>query len=71
MLVDADKLMGAAEVCAALGIGKTRLRELRRRPDFPQPIKRLTGMLIWDGAQVEAWIAEHRTKDEDDDEASG
>lgn len=70
MLVDADKLMGAAEICARLGVGRTRLRELRRRPDFPAPIKILTGMAIWDGDAVEAWIAEHRKPAvEDDDEA--
>ena len=67
MLVDADKLMGAAEVCARLGVGRTRLRELQRRPHFPAPVKKLAGGQIWDGDQVEAWIAEHR-KPEDDDE---
>lgn len=70
VLVDPDKLMGAAEVCARLGIGRTRLRELQRRPHFPQPIKRLVGGQIWDGAAVEAWIAEYRKpRPEDDDEA--
>ena len=68
MLVDADKLMGAAEVAARLGVGRTRLRELRRRPDFPAPIKRLIGMEIWDGAAVEAWIAEHRKPAAEDDD---
>jgi predicted DNA-binding transcriptional regulator AlpA len=69
VLVDSDKLMGAAEVSARLNVGRTRLRELQRRPDFPQPIKRLTGMWIWDGAAVEAWIAEHRPPKDDDAEA--
>lgn len=60
MQVDSDKLMGAAEVCERLGIGRTRLRELMRRPTFPQPLKKLTAGYVWDGDQVERWIAEHR-----------
>lgn len=65
MLVDSDKLMGRAEIGRALGVGYTRTREIIKRPGFPRPIKRLTGMLIWDGDQVEAWIAEHRKPDDD------
>jgi len=67
VLVDANKLMGAAEIRAALGVGKTRLRELQRRPDFPRPIRHLTGMKIWDGVAVEAWIAVHRKPADEDD----
>lgn len=67
MLVDPEKLMGRFEISQRLGVGYSRAKEIIRRPDFPRPIKRLTGMLIWDGDQVEAWIAEHR-KPEDDDE---
>jgi prophage regulatory protein len=68
VLVDPDKLMGRAEIGELLGTGYTRTREILKRPDFPRPLKKLTGMWIWDGAAVEAWIAEHRPP-KDDDEA--
>lgn len=61
--------MGRAEIQDRLGVGYSRVRVILARPDFPQPIKKLTGMWIWDGDQVEAWIAIHRPpKDDEDDE---
>lgn len=70
LVVDPDKLMGRAEIEKRLNVGYSRGRVIMSRPDFPRPIKRLTGMKIWDGAAVEAWIAEHRPpKDDDDTEA--
>ncbi len=60
VLVESETLMGAAEVRDRLGVGRTRLRELQRREGFPQPLKKLSGGQIWDGAAVEAWIATHR-----------
>lgn len=59
-MVDADRLMGRAEIEQLLGVGYTRVRAIMSRPDFPQPIRHLTGMKIWDGAEIEAWIAVHR-----------
>lgn len=67
MLVDSDKLMGRAEIETALGVGYSRGRVIMSRPDFPRPLKRLTGMWIWDGAAVERWIAEHRKPADEDD----
>jgi predicted DNA-binding transcriptional regulator AlpA len=63
--------MGAAEVCDRLGIGRTRLAELMRRPNFPQPIKQLTAGYIWDGNQIEAWIAEHRPPPDEPETLAG
>lgn len=69
-LVDPDRLMGHAEIRLRLGVGETRVRQITSRPDFPRPVKRLIMGQIWDGAEVEAWIAVHRTKpDEDEAEA--
>jgi predicted DNA-binding transcriptional regulator AlpA len=59
-MVDADRLMGRAEIEQLLGVGYTRVRAIMSRPDFPPPIRQLTGMKIWDGAQVAEWIAVHR-----------
>jgi prophage regulatory protein len=58
--VDADKLMGHAEIRQRLGVGETRVRQITGRPDFPPPVKRLIMGQVWDGDQVEAWIAAHR-----------
>jgi prophage regulatory protein len=67
--VDPDRLMGAYEIRVRLGdLSETRGRQITMRPDFPRPVKVLAMGQIWDGAQVEAWIAEHRTV-KDDDEA--
>lgn len=66
--VDPDRLMGHAEIRLRLGVGETRVRQITGRPDFPRPVKRLIMGQIWDGDQVEAWIAAHR-KAPDDDEA--
>jgi predicted DNA-binding transcriptional regulator AlpA len=59
-MVDADRLMGRAEIEQLLGVGYTRVRAIMARPSFPRPLRELTGMKIWDGAEVEAWAAEHR-----------
>ena len=68
MAVDPDKLMGSAEIRIALGgVGETRGLQITGRPDFPRPLKRLAMGQVWDGDEVEAWIAEHRIKDVDDE----
>lgn len=58
--VDPTKLMGTAEIRLRLGVGQTRLRAIAKRPDFPKPVKELTCGDIWDGEEIEAWIAAHR-----------
>jgi hypothetical protein len=65
-LVDPAKLMGAAEIRTALGgVGETRGIQITSRPDFPRPIRTLRMGQIWDGDEVEAWIAEHRRPADD------
>ncbi len=59
--------MGHAEIRLRLGVGETRVRQITGRPDFPAPIKRLIMGQVWDGDQVEAWIATHRKVVTDDD----
>lgn len=64
-VVDPDKLVGTAEIRIRLGVGETRVRQITGRDDFPRPVKRLIMGQIWDGDQVEAWIAEHRPPPEE------
>jgi predicted DNA-binding transcriptional regulator AlpA len=60
VLVDPERLMGRSEIRKRLGVGITRVKQIISRDDFPRPLRRLDGGHIWDGDQVEAWIAEHR-----------
>lgn len=60
--------MGHAEIRIRLGVGETRVRQITGRPDFPPPVKRLIMGQIWDGEQVEAWIATHRPVVDDEPE---
>jgi len=55
--VDVEQLVGAAEIAARLGVGKsTVVHDWRRRhPDFPKPVAHLKTALIWDWPDVEAW----------------
>lgn len=52
--------MGVAEVAARLGVTRSRAAQIVRERGFPEPAARLTGMDIWETADVEAWIAAHR-----------
>ncbi len=53
------RLAGLAEVAELLGVSKRSASRYAQRPDFPQPLARLSSGTIWDAAQVEAWGAEH------------
>ena len=52
-----DQLVGAAEIAERLGVGKsTVVHDWRRRHvDFPEPVAKLKGALIWAWPDVEAW----------------
>jgi hypothetical protein len=52
------RLVGLAEVAELLGVNK-RASRYTRRPDFPEPLARLSAGPIWDAVDVEAWGAEH------------
>jgi predicted DNA-binding transcriptional regulator AlpA len=52
-----DELVGATEIAECFGLGKsTVVHDWRRRyPDFPQPVARLKGVVIWAWPDVEKW----------------
>ena len=54
------KLMGAAEIGQRLGVGRTRVKQLGRRADWPEPYDELTMGKVWLTDDVEAWIQAHR-----------
>jgi prophage regulatory protein len=53
-------LLGAAEIGARLRLSKTRTTVIINRKGFPEPQATLAMGKVWLGADVEAWIAEHR-----------
>ena len=65
MLVTRD-LMGAAEIQSRLGgVSRQRIQQIVSRSDFPQPVAVIGGgrVKVWETADVEKWIAEHRPAD--------
>jgi len=55
------RLMGAHEIRVRLGgISRQRTYQITGRRDFPKPVAVLEAGKVWDAADVEAWIADHR-----------
>jgi len=55
--LDADDLVGAAEIAERLGLAQVQTVHTwrRRYEDFPEPVARLRQALIWDWPEVAAW----------------
>lgn len=62
-------VMGVAEIARRLGVSRSRAAQIVREKHFPDPAAVLTGIVIWETADVEAWIAVHRPPKDEDDEA--
>jgi predicted DNA-binding transcriptional regulator AlpA len=61
-VIDMGKLrvMGAAEIAERLRVTRQRVYQITNRKGFPDPIAHLSMGQVWDTADVERWIAEHR-----------
>jgi hypothetical protein len=69
--VDADDLVGAAEIAARLGLShRESVHTLRKRDaSFPQPVARLRTALVWAWPDVEKWARQTgRLPEEDQDD---
>ena len=55
--LDADDLVGAAEIAERLGLAQVQTVHTwrRRHPDFPEPVARLKQALIWSWPDVDTW----------------
>lgn len=53
-------LMGIYEIAVRLGVSRSRAAQIAAQKGFPDPASRLKMGVIWEAADVEAWIAEHR-----------
>lgn len=51
------------------GVSTTRATQIVSRPGFPAPVAVVASgrVRVWDRADVEAWIAEHRPTQRDDE----
>lgn len=54
------KLIPGAEVTAIVGFGRTKLNELVKAKQFPQPIRFSQNFIRWDLEEVNAWIEEQK-----------
>ncbi len=61
--IDADDLVGAAEIAERLGVAQVQTVHTwrRRYPEFPQPVARLRQALIWSWPDVLAWAEARRS----------
>jgi predicted DNA-binding transcriptional regulator AlpA len=50
------ELVGAREIADMLGVSPQRVHQLASAPDFPKPLAVLSAGMIWDRADIEAWI---------------
>lgn len=51
-LVNVEHIIGTAEVAAILGCPKQQIYTLRKRKDFPQPIRTIAATPLWDSNEV-------------------
>ena len=54
------KLITGAEVTVMIGFGRTKLNELVRAKQFPQPIRFSQNFVRWDLEEVNQWIEEQK-----------
>ena len=54
------KLITGAEVTVMIGFGRTKLNELVRAKQFPQPSRFSQNFVRWDLEEVNQWIEEQK-----------
>lgn len=54
------KLITGAEVTVMIGFGRTKLNELVKAKQFPQPIRFSQNFVRWDLEEVNQWIEEQK-----------
>lgn len=54
------KLIAGAEVTVMIGFGRTKLNELVKAKQFPQPIRFSQNFVRWDLEEVNQWIEEQK-----------
>lgn len=57
ILVDVEHIIGTAEVAEILQCPKQQIYTLRKRRDFPQPIRTIAATPLWDAAEVKKFAS--------------
>ena len=60
--MDADELLGIAEIAAAFGVERNSAWRWSRRPEFPEPVARLSAGPVYRRGDVERWHREGRPR---------
>lgn len=55
--VSSEEIVGLVEIAEMFGVTKRTAARWRSRPDFPEPLARLSAGLIWRRVDVEKWAA--------------
>jgi hypothetical protein len=58
-LVSPEDLASVAEIAAMFGVTKRSARKYAARPDFPEPLGRVSAGPIWRRDEVDRWGREH------------
>ncbi|MCW2545381.1 MAG: phage transcriptional regulator, AlpA [Frankiales bacterium] len=61
-------LVGAAEMAALLGVSRQRAHQLAARPDFPEPVAKLSMGRIWERDAVAEWMRRRPPEEIADDQ---
>lgn len=54
-----DRIYGLAELAEAIGVSQNTLKARRLRGKLPAPTEHLRCGDVWQGPEIEAWIAQH------------
>lgn len=57
MLVNVEHIIGTAEVADLLKCPKQQIYTLRKRKDFPKPIRTIAATPLWDSNEIQAFAA--------------
>jgi predicted DNA-binding transcriptional regulator AlpA len=58
--VEFAHLVTGADIARRLGVSRERVSQLAERDDFPEPLGRIGGSLVWNGPDVDAWAERWR-----------
>jgi len=56
---DRPRVVGTAEIARMLGVSRSRVHQLARRVDWPEPLDHLEAGAVWLRSDIERWIGEH------------
>lgn len=65
VMLDIASVIGTAEVAAILGCPKQQIYSLRKRKDFPQPLRVLAATPLWNSEDIQTfkntWVRRKKT----------